>query len=535
VEIRPRGCVVFDHANGDGLGRSRALLTAGATVTTLPSWEMYRVSPAPSAGYRRDRGRRRSAAVLVQGCLLLTSLAVGRAVVETQTIDTSTSEIALAAVGIAAGLAVMLSGPVACLAAIAALTVLRPVPEVSVGGGVDLFAADAFYGALVCWWIIWAARGHGGKSADAGAGGQVRGWPVLLFLGYVGLTLLYVGAVDPGRLSVSFVSWLRLLETASLGWLAVAFLRTRRDATVVLAGGVAEPDAGPLGTRGGGIVNPNALGLTSGLLVLMGAFGALGPWLVYRVPLALWGAVGLVQSQSVASLVATSIALMLGLAFTVAPSRRIVTAPALRVAVALGVGVVLAYGLAAVIRPENLPTSDRFRDSSAGQRTVLAAAGLEVAERNPVIGVGWRRSEQPDVIGDAGLNADLRARFPTTKNDYFPDVSPASVHNTYIQVAADLGLIGLGLFLFMIVSLGRGINRVLKGVSRAAPEHAVLWFMAWGLILVLIWKNDNPLYGGQSETVIPALFVGAIAGLGRVLALKHSGSERSRFMPGERS
>lgn len=470
--------------------------------------------------------------VLVQGFLLLTSLAVGRAVVETQAIEASAGEIALAAVVIAAGLAVMLSGPVACLGAIAGLTVLRLLGEVSVGGGVDLYPADAFFGALVCWWVILTGA-RPAKEADASRRGSLRGWPVLLFLAYVGLTLLYVAAVDPGRLSVSFVSWLRLLETASLGWFAVTFLRTRRDVTIVLgaialagaiavvlalAGAVAEPDAGGLGVRGGGIINPNTLGLLSGLMVLMGIFGALGPSVFHRLPLALWGAVGLVQSQSIGSLVATSVALVLGMTFMVAPPRRIVAVRAMRAALALGVAVVLAYGLASVIRPENLPTSQNFRDSSAGQRTVLAAAGLEIVERHPVIGVGWRRSEEPEVIGDGELNAELRARFPETPSDYFPDVSPASVHNAYVQVAADLGLIGLGLFLFMLVSLGRGVNNVLKRVPRAAPERAQLWFMAWGLVLVLIWKNDNPVYGGQAETVIPALFVGAIAGVAGTLA-----------------
>jgi O-antigen ligase len=493
---------------------------------------MYRVGAATTGGYAQNRDKRRWTGVLVQACLLAASLAVGRAVFETQAIDASASEIGLTAVAIAASLAVMLGGPVPCLAAIAALTVLRVLPEVSLGGGVDLFAPDAFYGALVCWWLI-RVGGLRARSGDAGARGALNGGPVLVFLAYAGLTLLYVAAVDPGRLSVSFVSWLRLVETASIGWFAVTFLRARRDVTIVLtaialaaaitvvlalAGAAGETDATPLGPRGGGVVNANILGLVSGLLVLMGAFGALGPSLFHRVPLALWGAVGLLQSRSVGSLVATSVALALGLTFMVAPPRRVVAVRALRAAMALGVGLVLAYGLASVIRPENLPTSQNFRDSSAGQRTVLAAAGLEIAERHPVIGVGWRRSEEPEVIGDAELNAELRARFPDTRSDYFPDVSPASVHNAYIQVAADLGLIGVGLFLYMLASLGRGINNVLKRVPRAAPERAQLWFMAWGLVLVLIWKNDNPIYGGQPETVIPVLFVGAIGGLAATLA-----------------
>jgi O-antigen ligase len=317
----------------------------------------------------------------------------------------------------------------------------------------------------------------------------------------------------------------------------VSFLRTRRDVTVVLgaialaasiavvlalSGAASEADAGTLGVRGGGIINPNTLGLASGLLVLMGAFGALGPSLFLRVPLALWGAVGLAQSQSVGSTVATSVALVLGLTFMVAPAKRVVADRAMRAALALGVAVVLAYGIASVIRPENLPTSQNFRDSSTGQRTVLAAAGLEIVERHPVIGVGWRRSEEPEVIGDDELNAELRARFPETQNDYFPDVSPASVHNAYIQVAADLGLIGLGLFLCMLASLGRDINNVLKRVPRAAPERAQLWFMAWGLVLVVIWTNDNPIYGGQAETVIPAVSVGAIGGLAGMRARQAS-------------
>ena len=76
----------------------------------------------------------------------------------------------------------------------------------------------------------------------------------------------------------------------------------------------------------------------------------------------------------------------------------------------------------------------------------------------------------------------------------------------------------------MLVSLGRGIKDVLELVPRATPERAQLWFMAWGLVLVVVWWNDNPLYGGQSETVIPALFVGAIGGLAGALAEKRARS-----------
>jgi O-antigen ligase len=482
--------------------------------------------------------RRRSTGIVVTGCLLAVSLGLGRAIVETQAVQPDAHVIVLVLVGVMVALAVMLAGPVACIAAIAVLTVLPLLPPASVGAGVDLFAADAFFGALVCWWLIRTA-GLGAQQAEPDTPVPVRGGPVLVFLGYVGLTLLYVAAIDPELLPVSFVSWLRLLETASLAWLTASFLRTRRDVMLVLsaiaaagaiavvlalAGGLGDADAGPLGLRGGGVVNPNALGLVSGLLLLMATLGALGTSLLHRVPVALFGAVGLVQSQSVGSLVGTSVALLLGLAFMVAPARRIVAARAVRATMVLGVALAIAYVVAALVRPSNLPTSEHFRASSAGQRTVLAAAGLELAERHPVIGVGWRRSEEPEVIGDPSLNRELRARFKATRSDYFPDVSPSSVHNAYVQVVAELGLIGLGLLLFVFVSLARGIRLALERAPRGTPERAQLWFLAWAVVLILIWWNDNPIFGGQQETVVLAVFVGAIAGVGR--RADHSAAHR---------
>jgi O-antigen ligase len=497
---------------------------------TVPG-AMYRVNAASSARWARPRGRRRWTAALVPGGLLLASVAVGRAVVETQAIEAQPLEIAITALGAMLAAAVMLAGPVACLAAIAALTVLRLLPTFPVGSGVDLFAGDLFFAALVAWWLIRIRRPGAQHASTDGQSSFRWGW-VLIFLGYAGLTLLYVGSIDPDRLPVSSVSWLRLVQTASLGWFAATFLRTRRDVTVVLsaivaagaiaivlavAGGAAEADAGPLGLRGGGVVNPNELGLVSGLMLLIAAFGALGASFLHRLPLAALAAVGLIQSQSVASLVGTSVALLVGLAFMVAPPRRILATGTLRSMAALGVALAVAYGLAAVIRPTNLPTSENLRDSSTGARAVLAVAGLEIAERNPVIGVGWRRSETPEVIGDPDLNRELRARFPATRNDYFPDVSPASVHNAYVQILADLGVIGLGLLLVMVVSLARSIMAALERVRRGTPEWAQLGCLAWGLVLILVWWNDNPLYGGQTESVTPALFVGAIAGLARGL------------------
>jgi O-antigen ligase len=492
--------------------------------------------------------RKRGSTAFVLACLALVSVGTGRAIVHAQSLDASPLQIGLGAVGAVVGLVVMLAGPVACLAAVAALTVLRIGPQAAVGGGVDLTAADAFVVALVCWWLIRTSPER--QRGDRDTPPALRVGPVVVLLAYAGLTLLYVAAVDPGRLPVSLVSWIRLVETAALGWFAAEFLQTRRDVTVVLGaialagaiaivvalvGGAGAADAGPLGARGGGFVNPNTLGLVSGLLVLMGTFGALGPSSWYRVPLTIWGVVGVVQSQSVGSIVGTSVALVLGLAFGGAGPRRLVAARALRATIALAIGLALAYGVAGIVRPENLPTSQHFNDSSAGQRAVLGAAGLDLAEHHPLTGVGWRRSEEPGVIGDPDLNTRLRARFPATRNDFFPDVTPGSVHNAYIQIAADLGLIGLALLAIVFVSLARQITAVLDRATRRDRAWPQLWFLTWGLVLIVIWWNDNPIFGGQAETVIPALFVGAVAGLSARDRRAHgarAGADRPLATPG---
>ena len=50
------------------------------------------------------------------------------------------------------------------------------------------------------------------------------------------------------------------------------------------------------------------------------------------------------------------------------------------------------------------------------------------------------------------------------------------------------------------------------------PRRTIEWrqlsCLACGLLLILVWLNDNPLYGGQAETVALAAIVGSIAGLG---------------------
>lgn len=167
-----------------------------------------------------------------------------------------------------------------------------------------------------------------------------------------------------------------------------------------------------------------------------------------------------------------------------------------------------------LLRPSSTPTNSGFQASSASQRVILGAAGLEVFARNPVIGAGWRRSETPEVIGDPEIARELRTRFPGARHDFFPDVTPASVHNTYVKMLADLGLIGFVLFITAIASIGLAIGRLLREV-RDGPFWIPAWSSALGLVVLMVWLNDNALFGGQVETIVMATLVGILGAIAR--------------------
>ena len=85
-----------------------------------------------------------------------------------------------------------------------------------------------------------------------------------------------------------------------------------------------------------------------------------------------------------------------------------------------------------------------------------------------------------------------------------------SVHNAYIQVAAEEGLIGL----LTLVVVALVIRRRVRSLRAHTRDPAILATLRWAtlvLIVVLIWWNDNPLYGAQPETLLAALALGTLA------------------------
>jgi O-antigen ligase len=180
------------------------------------------------------------------------------------------------------------------------------------------------------------------------------------------------------------------------------------------------------------------------------------------------------------------------------------------------------------LRPQNLPGSSGFAKGSTGQRIVLGADGLLIFAHHPVFGVGFARSSLPSVIADPRDTATLRQWFRSSPPDFIPEpyqclslnqltsAGPASscdlgsVHDAYIQVAAEAGVVGL----LTLLSAGVIIARKQRHLRRSAYDPRIRATLRWAVLvsaLVLIWANDNPVFGAQPETVTLALALGTLA------------------------
>ena len=338
-----------------------------------------------------------------------------------------------------------------------------------------------------------------------------------------------------GPVTTAVISWVRFTQTVALAVVAAWVIRSRRD-VVILVGGICaggligvgsaivdaagDPSKLTSADRIGGLLGVNQLALIAGIMLLVGLFAGLERRRALQVLLIVFGLSGLFLGKSVATFVGVGIAVAIGFAF------RRPADPVTRMmrTVAVGLAAVVAvFAVVQEVRPSAAPGSTGYRNSSTAQRLILATAGIELWEHHPLIGVGWRRSEEPDVIGSPDISQDLRNRFQNARTDFFPDVSPASVHNSYIQVLAELGIVGFALLLVMMGALFASTRRLLRSLPRSHPLWGPAWALALSVLLAAVWLNDNPLYGGQIETVVTAVMLGALAGMARVVATERRG------------
>lgn len=299
--------------------------------------------------------------------------------------------------------------------------------------------------------IAWLARislqGRGER--DLAADHPHLTWAMIAFIAWGALTLVWAPAMGSGLTSLS--QYVLVMLLLPIAYTAVA---SKRDLKVVLfaivlgaivAAGVSivqPPNEAVLeGTRATGTIgDPNelaaallvgvALGL--GFLLARGYSAALRFGGLIAIPVC---ALGVFVSVSRGGLVALTVM------FVVATA----TAGRWRPAMTAALIAVAAVGVLYFTQLAPLPARERILTTNGGTgRTELWTIGLRIAQAHPLNGVGVGNFQQasPHYVLQPGL---------FQHSDLVFAAAPKIAHNAYLQVLAEMGVVGLALFVAVIV------------------------------------------------------------------------------------
>jgi O-antigen ligase len=251
--------------------------------------------------------------------------------------------------------------------------------------------------------------------------------------------------------------------------------------------------------------------LLAAIIVVLALHGPLRLKPSFRLLMFATGVAGLMMTRSLGA--TTAAVLALGVYGIQAVNARRSPSPRQQLVVPTRILAMVLIGFAAAmaLRPTNLPMSPEFGHSTTVHRAVLADAGLTVFQEDPVFGAGWQQA--PTEMGTPEVRATLQQRFGSSINpEFLPEAGGSTgVHNAYVQVLAEAGLIGFLLLLAVLLVMGTAIARLLRSLH----PHRDLYIAARAavvlLVVILVWWNDNTLYGLQPESVFAATFLGILA------------------------
>lgn len=284
-------------------------------------------------------------------------------------------------------------------------------------------------------------------------------WTLLAFLGWASVTLIWAQAMSPGITAISRYG-LNILVLP----IAYTAVRTRRDLVVVLgalalgafvaaAFSILQPPNPELieGRATGTIGDPNEfaaallLGLTLGVGFMLSRGRApalrLGGMLV--IPIC---AVGIFMSLSRGGLIAL-VAVLLASTVLAGRWRPIMMVLAVIVAVS---GVVYFTEIA------SLPARERVTTSDGGSgRSDLWTIGLRMVQADPIGGVG---------VGNFPVASPRYTLQPglIERSELIFAEAPKITHNTYLQILAEMGTVGLLLFLGIVIACAHCVLRAAR-------------------------------------------------------------------------
>jgi O-antigen ligase len=330
------------------------------------------------------------------------------------------------------------------------------------------------------------------------------------------LAAIVVGTIAPALGGDDYPLLENLLTAAKFGEYALLvpavplLLRTRRDVEVLFAvlifwaalaaavavlqffGVVREWSGYRPGDREPSFVGHHDLAALSAavLSLCLGAivFGLGGR---VRAVAAAGGAVGLVLSGALAGLIGTLAAAATALAVAVRrgtlTARRTLAVVGILAVVTSGVIALRAANIGAFLRfigVEPARETETFGGESYVQRLALMYIGGRVFLDHP-LGVGWQATAEESVYGP--YVDDARRRFPKVPERSLPSPEhPWGVQNAYLQAAAELGVVGLVLFLAVFAS---AFAAALPS-ARAAPldsASVALAALMWLLVTMGVW------------------------------------------------
>jgi len=402
------------------------------------------------------------------------------------------------------------------------------LPTVFRFGEFDVRAIDIMFLAVI---IVLVMRGLTiGRLQEIQSFAYVTS-PFVPFLLWIGLSLFWVDFYVGEHFFASLASYTRLIMTTIVGGVIYMSIVSVKDwhiwkrGLLVLAGisvligiwDVFHSEKGvTFASRYGGILGLNSYGQISGLLVLYGWIlrsSRKEPSLLWLIPFGL-GIFGLVLSKSTSSVFATVTSFVMS-AYLL-KRKESSSIKSLKLFRIILTGFVLAFGLTYLLRYQDWVGLFRLEGGSFAQRLMLGYAGLRIFYESPFWGVGWQASGTEALISDPNLNQTLKEVFRSLPSHYFPSENPTSVHNMYVQILAELGIIGFFLFLYSVYKIAMRCGMILRNISLDSPYFVWSRFSALGLIYLLIWWNTNPLYGGQTESLLAFGFLSTLATVWRL-------------------
>lgn len=136
-------------------------------------------------------------------------------------------------------------------------------------------------------------------------------------------------------------------------------------------------------------------------------------------------------------------------------------------------------------------------DTSAQGRFAIWANTLAMFKDHPLMGVGK---------GNYQFNYPLYARRVMKDRSFSAEVTAKETHNDYVQLLAETGIAGFGVFLWVLILVARRFWRVLKRGPEPFPlPVAVVGFSLTAILLEAFW--DFPL-----QLPVPTVFFWIFAG-----------------------